>query len=180
MKDFFKYYFKYYKNYKRQFFFAFIGMLLVAIASSATAYLIKPVLDKIFIAHNTQMLYILPFFIILAFLAKGIGSFIESYFIGYIGLDIIRIMRDKVLQHLLNLDLAFFQKIHSGELMSRLINDIDRIREAVSRQLATLIKESLTAIGLLGVVIYQSPKLAFFALVILPLIIYPVNILSKK
>ena len=180
MKNFFKYYSKYYKDYKKQFFFAFIGMILVAMASSATAYLIKPVLDKIFIAHDTQMLYILPFFIILAYLAKGIGSFLESYFIGYIGLDIIRRIRDDLLEHILHLDLDFYHKIHSGELMSRLINDIERIKTAVSSQLSALIRESLTALGLLGVVIYQSPKLAFFALVILPIIIYPVSILTKK
>jgi len=180
LKNFFKYYSKYYKDYKKQFFFAFIGMILVAMASSATAYLIKPVLDKIFIAHDTQMLYILPFFIILAYLAKGIGSFLESYFIGYIGLDIIRRIRDDLLEHILHLDLDFYHKIHSGELMSRLINDIERIKTAVSSQLSALIRESLTALGLLGVVIYQSPKLAFFALVILPIIIYPVSILTKK
>ena len=180
MKKFFKYYSKYYKDYKKKFFYAFIGMILVAIASSATAYLIKPVLDKIFIEHNEQMLYILPFLIILAYFAKGVGSFIESYFISYIGLDIIRRIRDEVLEHILKLDLQFYFKYHTGELISRLVNDIERIRSAVSWQLATLIKETLTAIGLLAVVIYQSPKLAFFALIILPLVIYPVSILTKK
>ena len=180
MKNFFKYYSNYYKDYKKQFFFAFIGMILVAVASSATAYLIKPVLDKIFIEHNESMLYILPFFIILAYFAKGLGAFLESYFIGYIGLDIIRRIRDDLLSHILKLDLAFFYKIHSGELMSRLINDVERIKTAVSNQLSTFIKEALTSIGLLAVVIYQSPKLAFFALVILPLVIYPVSILTKK
>jgi len=180
LKKFFKYYSKYYKDYKKKFFYAFIGMILVAIASSATAYLIKPVLDKIFIEHNEQMLYILPFLIILAYFAKGVGSFIESYFISYIGLDIIRRIRDEVLEHILKLDLQFYFKYHTGELISRLVNDIERIRSAVSWQLATLIKETLTAIGLLAVVIYQSPKLAFFALIILPLVIYPVSILTKK
>ena len=180
MKQFFKYYTKYYKDYKAQFFFAFIGMILVASASSATAYLIKPVLDKIFIEHNEKMLYILPFFVILAYFAKGLGTFIESYFISYIGMDIIRRIRDDLLAHILKLDLSFFNKIHSGELMSRLINDIERIRSAVSWQISSLIKETLTALGLLGVVIYQSPKLAFFALIILPLVVYPVSILTKK
>jgi len=180
LKKFFKYYSKYYKDYKKKFFYAFIGMILVAIASSATAYLIKPVLDKIFIEHNEKMLYILPFLIILAYFAKGVGSFIESYFISYIGLDIIRRIRDEVLEHILKLDLQFYFKYHTGELISRLVNDIERIRSAVSWQLATLIKETLTAIGLLAVVIYQSPKLAFFALIILPLVIYPVSILTKK
>jgi len=180
VKEFIKYYSHYYKNYKKEFAFAFIGMILVAVASSGTAYLIKPVLDKIFIAQDSEMLYILPLFIILAYIAKGVGAFLESYYIGYIGLDIIRLLRDKLLRHLINLDLEFFYKTHSGELMSRLINDIERIKNAVSKQLSTIIKESLTAIGLLAVVIYQSPKLAFFSLIILPLIIYPVNLLSKK
>ena len=95
-------------------------------------------------------------------------------------MDIVRRIRDDLLAHLLKLDLSFFNKMHSGELMSRLINDIERIRSAVSWQIAALIKESLTALGLLGVVIYQSPKLAFFALIILPLVVYPVSILTKK
>jgi subfamily B ATP-binding cassette protein MsbA len=155
-------------------------MILVASASSATAYLIKPVLDKIFIEHNEKMLYILPFFVILAYFAKGMGSFIESYFISYIGMDIIRRIRNNLLEHILSLDLSFFNKMHSGELMSRLINDIERIRSAVSWQIAALIKETLTAIGLLAVVIYQSPKLAFFALIVLPMVIYPISILTKK
>jgi subfamily B ATP-binding cassette protein MsbA len=180
LKKFFKYYSKYYKDYKTKFFYAFIGMILVATASSATAYLIKPVLDKIFIEQNEKMLYILPFFIILAYFAKGLGSFIESYFISYIGLDIVRRIRDEMLGHILNLDLQFYFKYHTGELISRLVNDIDRIRSAVSSQIAELIRESLTAFGLLFVVIYQSPKLAFFALIILPLVIYPVSILTKK
>ena len=180
MKKFFKYYSKYYKDYKKQFFFSFIGMILVAGASSATAYLIKPVLDKIFIDHNEKMLYILPIFVILAYFAKGMGNFIESYFISYIGMDIIRKVRDELLGHILKLDLTFFFKFHSGELMSRLTNDIERIRSAVSWQMAALIKEGLTAIGLLAVVIYQSPRLAFFALIILPLVIYPISIISKK
>ena len=180
MKNFFKYYAKYYKDYKLKFFYAFVGMILVATASSATAYLIKPVLDKIFIEHDEKMLYILPFFIILAYFAKGMGSFIESYFISYIGLDIIRRIRNNMLEHILNLDLQFYFKYHTGELISRLVNDIDRIRSAVSSQIAELLRESLTTIGLLAVVIYQSPKLAFFSLIILPLVIYPVSILTKK
>ena len=159
MKEFIKYYSHYYKNYKKEFAFAFIGMILVAVASSGTAYLIKPVLDKIFIAQDSKMLYILPLFIILAYIAKGVGAFLESYYIGYIGLDIIRLLRDKLLRHLINLDLEFFYKTHSGELMSRLINDIERIRAIVSTMIPELGRQSLTALGLLGVVIYQSPKL---------------------
>ena len=180
MFKFLKEYFPYYKFYKKEFFFAFVGMLLVSLSTAATAYLVKPVLDKIFIQKNETMLYTLPIAIILAYFFKGVGSVLQQYYISYIGEDIVRQIRDKFLSHILNLDLDFFKKTHSGELVSRIINDINRIQSAIASQFASLIRDILMAVFLLAVVIYQNPKLAFFAVVILPFIIYPVSIISKK
>ncbi len=180
MLKFLKEYISYYKQYKLQLFLAFIGMILVSAATAATAYLVKPVLDKIFIEKNENMLYILPLFIIVAYFLKGVGNVLQKYFISYIGEDIIRQIRDKFLSHILDLDLHFFKNTHSGELLSRIINDINRIQNAVSSDFANLIQNILMAIFLLGVVIYQNPKLAFFSVIILPLMVYPVSIISKK
>jgi len=177
---FLKEFLPYYKNYKKEIILSLIGMILVSIATAATAYLIKPVLDKIFIEKNETMLYILPIAIILAYLLKGIGTFLQQYYITYIGEDIVRKIRNKFLKYILDFDLDFFKKTHSGELVSRIINDINRIQNAVSAQIAEIIRDTLTAIFLLGVVIYQSPKLAFFSLIILPFIIFPVDKISKK
>ncbi len=180
MLKFLKEYMPYYKHYKKEFFIAFIGMLLVSISTAATAYLVKPVLDKIFIQKNETMLYILPIAIILAYFFKGVGAVLQQYYISYIGEDIVRQIRDKFLSHILNLDLDFFKKTHSGELVSRIINDINRIQNAIASQFAALIRDVLMAIFLLAVVIYQNYKLAFFAIIILPFIIYPVSVISKK
>jgi len=180
MFKFLKEYLPYYKHYKKEFFLAFIGMILVSLATAATAYLVKPVLDKIFIQKNETMLYILPITIILAYFFKGVGAVLQQYFISYIGEDIVRQIRDKFLSHILSLDFDFFKTTHSGELVSRIINDINRIQSAIASQFAALIRDVLMALFLLAVVIYQNPKLAFFALVILPIIIYPVSIISKK
>ena len=180
MFKFLKEYLPYYKYYKKEFFLAFIGMLLVSISTAATAYLVKPVLDKIFIQKNETMLYILPVAIILAYFFKGVGAVLQQYYISYIGEDIVRQIRDKFLSYILSLDLDFFKKTHSGELVSRIINDINRIQSAIASQFASLIRDILMAVFLLAVVIYQNPKLAFFAIVILPFIVYPVSIISKK
>jgi len=177
---FLKEYMPYYKHYKKEIFLALLGMIMVSAATAATAYLVKPVLDKVFIEKNEKMLYILPLFIILAYFIKGVGAVIQQYYIAYIGEDIVRKIRDKFLSHILSLDLNFFKKIHSGELISRIINDINRIQNAISTQMANLIQNSLMALFLMGVVIYQNPKLAFFALVILPFLIYPISIITKK
>lgn len=180
MLKFLKEYLPYYKNYKKEFFLAFIGMLFVSLSTAATAYLVKPVLDKIFIEKNETMLYLLPIAIILAYLFKGIGAVLQQYYISYIGEDIVRKIRDKFLSHIMNLDLDYFKKTHSGELVSRILNDINRIQNAISSSFANMLRDILMAIFLLAVVIYQNPKLAFFALIILPLIIYPIGKISKK
>ncbi len=180
MLKFLKEYLPYYKNYKKEFFLAFIGMLFVSLSTAATAYLVKPVLDKIFIEKNETMLYLLPIAIILAYLFKGIGTVLQKYYISYIGEDIVRKIRDKFLSHIMNLDLDYFKKTHSGELVSRILNDINRIQNAISSSFANMLRDILMAIFLLAVVIYQNPKLAFFALIILPLIIYPIGKISKK
>jgi len=180
MLKFLKEFLPYYKNYKKEIILSLIGMILVSISTAATAYLVKPVLDKIFIEKNETMLYILPIAIILAYLLKGIGTFLQQYYITYLGEDIVRKIRNKFLKHILDFDLDFFKKTHSGELVSRIINDINRIQNAVSAQIAEIIRDILTAIFLLGVVIYQSPKLAFFSLIILPFITIPVDKISKK
>ena len=74
----------------------------------------------------------------------------------------------------------FFQKKHGGELVSRIINDINRIQSAVSNYIAEFIREVLTIFGLVGLVIYHSPELAFYGLVVLPLAIYPLSKLAKR
>ncbi|WP_417334571.1 ABC transporter ATP-binding protein [Halarcobacter sp.] len=180
MKQFFKYYLPYYKNYKLKIFFALIGIIGVAGGSAGLAYIVKPLLDQVFIEKDQQMLYIVPVLLIVVQTAQGVGKYIQIYYTSYIGQDIIRVVRDKLLAHILTLDIDFFQKKHGGELISRVTNDINKIQSAVSSQIAGMIREVLTVIALIGVVIYQSAELAFYGLVVMPLAIYPLTVLAKK
>ena len=180
MREFIKQYAPYYKNYKRQFLFAIIGMLMVAGGTSGTAYVIKPVLDEIFINKDKEMLQLLPLAVIFLYALKGFGKYIQTYYVGYIGSDIIRIVRDKFLSHILTQNLKFFNQKHGGELVSRVTNDINSIQSGVSSHIANIFLESMTIFALMGVVIYQSPKLAFYGLVVIPLVIYPLSKLAKK
>ena len=180
MKQFFKQYLPYYKNYKMKFFFALIGMSMVALGTSGTAYVIKPVLDEIFINKDETMLHLLPLAVIFLYSLKGFGSYIQTYYISFIGSDIIRIVRDKFLGHVLKQDMQFFNIKHGGELMSRVGGDIAAIQGAVSSSIAVILMETFTIIALVGVVIYQSPILAFYGLIVLPAIIYPLSKLAQR
>ncbi len=170
----------YYKDYVAYFIFAVIGMILASGGTAASAYLVKPLLDKIFIAKDENMLYLLPYAIIAIYAAKGLGRYMQAYFTEYIGQDIIRRFRNKLLDNILSLDIEFFHKYRGGELISRNTNDVERIRLVVSNIIPEFFREIFTIIGLVAVVIYQSGELAFYSLIILPMAVYPLGILAKK
>lgn len=170
----------YFKDYILFFILAIIGMTFASTGTAASAYLVEPILNKIFVEKNQNLLYILPYAIIAIYVLKNTGAFMQAYFTAYIGQDIVRRFRDKMIGNLLSLDMQFFNTYRTGELISRCINDIERIRSIVSNMIPELIRESITVIGLLCIVIYQSPSLAFFALIIMPIAIYPISKLAKK
>ncbi|MBN2721516.1 MAG: ABC transporter ATP-binding protein [Campylobacterales bacterium] len=180
MKNLLKQYLPYFKDYKRQFAFAIIGMIAVAIGTAGTAHIIKPVMDDIFIKKDQHMLFVVPFALVMVFMLKGIGRYIQTYYTAYIGQDVIRKLREQLLAHITILDIEFFRKMHSGELLSRITNDISRIQTVVANIIPELIREILTIIALGGYVIYQNPKLAFYFIVVMPLAIFPLSKLSKK
>jgi len=180
LKQFFKQYLPYYKDYKRQILLSVIGMIMVALGTSGTAYVIKPVLDDIFINKDEYMLKLLPFAVIVLYTMKGIGRYVQTYYVSYVGSDIIRRVKDKFLAHILSQDIKFFHNTHGGELLSRINNDTIAIQNAVSLYLASLMMESITILALISVVIYQSPTLAFYGLIVLPLVMFPLSRLAKK
>jgi len=180
MKNLFKQYLPYLMGYKRQFIFAIIGMLAVAIGTAGTAQIIKPVLDDVFVAKDATMLGIIPFLLIAVFTLKGVGQYIQTYYMSYIGLDVVRKLRNSLVSHLTYQDMQFFQTMHTGEILSRVTNDITRIQNVVTNMIPNFLRESLTIIALTGYVIYESPKLAFYFLIIMPLAIYPLSLLAKK
>ena len=180
MKVIFKRFQPFFKDYIPYFVLVVIGMILSSGGTAFSAYLVQPLLDKIFIAKDHEMLARLPYVIILVYGLKEAGRYMQAYYTAYIGQDLIRRFRDLMLQNLLRLDLSFFHEYRTGELISRNTNDVERVRTVVSNLVPELLKESFTILGLIGVVIYQNSELAFYALVIMPLAIYPLSRLSKK
>ncbi len=171
---------EYYKDYIPQFALAVFGMIIGAGATAAAAYLIKPVLDEIFIKKDETLLYMLPYVVVAVYALKGLGSYLQGYFTAYIGQDMVRRFRQKVLSNLLFLDMDFFNKMRTGELISRNVNDIERIRGIMASIIPNFIYQIVTIICLVAVVIYQSPKLAALALIVFPIAIYPLTVLARK
>lgn len=180
IKDVLKRFSPFFKDYIPYFILAIVGMGLSSGGTAYSAYLVKPLLDEIFIAKDKEMLQLLPYAIIAVYAIKEAGRYMQAYYTAYIGHDIIRRFRENILENLLKLDLSFFHEYRTGELISRNTNDVERVRTVVSNLIPELLRETFTIFGLIGVVIYQSPELAFYALIVMPLAIYPLSVLSKK
>lgn len=180
MKKLFNYFFPYIVGYKKEFVLAILGMIAVAIGTASTAHMLKPILDDIFINKDKEMLALIPFIIIGIFALKSVGKFIQTYFTAYIGDDVVRKLRDKLALHLMYQDIEYLNKMRSGELLSRITNDLNRVQNVVSTLIPAIMIKVLLIITLTGYVIYQSPKLAFYFLVIMPLALFPLQLLAKK
>jgi subfamily B ATP-binding cassette protein MsbA len=180
MKTTIKRFVPYFKNYKPQFIFLLIGLILTALGTVGSAHIIKPILDDIFIDKNEIMLYIVPFMLIGIYAIKGVGRYIQGYFTNYIGQDIIKDLRNNLLKNILHLDFDYFNKTSSGDLISRISNDIMRVQFVAANMIPDFILQSITIVGLISYAIYLSPILAFFALVVIPVTFYPLSILAKK
>jgi subfamily B ATP-binding cassette protein MsbA len=155
-------------------------MIAVAVGTTASAHLLKPVLDDIFIKKDRDMLTLIPFAIIAVFFVKSVGKYIQTYYTIYIGNDIIRIIRDKLSSHLMYQDIAYLNSMRNGELLSRITNDINRVQLVVSKLIPNVIINAMLIVTLSVYVIYQSPKLAFYFLVVMPLALLPLQKLAKR
>ena len=159
---------------------AMVCSLAVAAADSLLAYLVKPILNGIFIANDSQVLIIYPVYIILIFFIRGGGQYCVDYFMNYVGQGIIRKLRDQLYAHIQTLPLAFFQKEKTGVLMSRITNDVNLIKTMVSSAVTSSIRDLFKIIGLTCVIFYMDWQLALIAMVILPIAFFPIVIFGRR
>jgi subfamily B ATP-binding cassette protein MsbA len=126
------------------------------------------------------MLITIPLALIGIYFTKAFGGYLQKVFMEYIGLHIITRVRNKLLKRMIFLDMEFIFNNRSGDFISRITNDIDRIKFFATNMLPDLIRESLTAITLIVYVIWLNSLLSFYALVLMPLAIYPLILAAKR
>jgi len=180
MRELLRYFMPYIFEYKKEFIFSILGMIAVAVGTTLTAHILKPVLDELFINKDKEALNFIPLMIVGVFMLKSIGRFVQTYYTVYIGDDIVRKLRDKLSFHLMHQDMAYLNSMRSGELLSRITNDLNRIQQVVSTMIPKMMVNIMLIFTLTTYVIYQSPKLAFYFLIIMPLALFPLQILAKK
>jgi subfamily B ATP-binding cassette protein MsbA len=168
------------KENRFKLFLAMLCMLVIAAASSATAFLVKPVLDDIFFNKNTTMLKLIPLAVVVIYLLRGLGMYGQDYLMNYVGESIIQHLRNDLYARIQDLPIAFFHREKTGVLMSRITNDVNIIKTMVSTAVTGSLKDSFTVIGLTFVIFYRYWKMALFAFIILPVAFFPVVEFGKR
>ncbi len=168
------------KPHTPKFIIAMLCMMGVGGLTATQAYLVKPVLDGIFVNKDYDLLKWLSLAIFALYAFKGVFSYGHTILMNYIGLRIIADLRNRLYRKIQEQSLTFFTKNPTGVLMSRITNDVGSVQGAVSEAVTSLMKDSFTLVGLIFVIFYQSWKLALIALVVFPLIIYPIATFGRK
>jgi ATP-binding cassette, subfamily B, bacterial MsbA len=180
VKETLKRYWPYIKGYKKHYLIVLFGIILTVIATAGTAQIMQPLMDDMFIAKKEKMLYLIPLLLIGIYILKSLGRYLQSVYTNYIGLHIISRLREDLLEKIMGLDMAFLYAHRSGELISRITNDLARVQYFVSSMLPEFIREGATVIALVGYVIYLNPTLAFWSLFVVPLTVYPLILIAKR
>ena len=153
---------------------------VVAAMTAASAYLVKPVVEKIFEQKDAQMLMLIPLMVIAVFLIKGIAAYGSYYLLNHVGQSVIMRLRNRLYSHMQDLPLAFFQREKTGDLMSRITNDVAIISSMFTSAITGSIRDCFTIIGLLSVTFYLIPKLAIYAFIVLPIAAFPIFHYGRK
>ena len=168
------------KRYYKLIFICFIFMITSALATAASAWLLDPAIKMIFVNKDKQMLYLIPLGIILILTLKGISTFFVKIISIKISLNIAENIQVSMAKKILNLDIASISEKHSGRFISNFVVDIHIFLSTISNIVINSIKESLTLIALLSVMIYHDWKLSIVALTVLPIAAFCSKKFGKK
>jgi subfamily B ATP-binding cassette protein MsbA len=157
-----------------------IGILLTVTATAGTAQIMQPLMDNMFIKKEADMLYIIPALLVGIYVIKSLGRYLQAVYNTYIGMHIVSRLRENLLDKIVHMDMQFLYTNRSGELISRITNDIARIQYFVSTMMPELVRESLTVVALVAYVIYLNATLAFWALFVMPVLIFPIIKITRR
>ena len=168
------------RPYRGIFVAALGAMLLYAGASAGVALLVKPIFNNVLPGAGGWPFRYWAALILLAYLIKGGGSYFSTYLMTDVGQRVVRDVRDRLFRHILDQSAAFFSQRTTGQLMSRITNDVNQVQQAVSETIGDLIREGLTAVGYAAAMFYFEWRLAVVSMVGAPIVVYPLVRLGQR
>jgi subfamily B ATP-binding cassette protein MsbA len=157
---------------------AILSMIVYGAASAALVSFIKPIFDEVL--PNQQSLGFVIGGMLIAYLMKGVGAYFSSYTMDDLGHRVVMRLRNQLFRHLLDQSATFFAHRTTGQLLSRINNDVGQVHRAVAETVGDLARESLAVVGFAALLFYYDAKLALLCTTAAPLIVYPLVRLGKR
>lgn len=153
--------------------------LITAGTTGLVALLFKYVVDDILIEKNVLMLQLIPLAVVGIYIVKALSDYFSYFFMADVGQRVIMNVRDALYGHIQTLSMPYFISTPTGVLISRITNDVNMIQSSVTNAVTEFIREALKLVGLVVVVFYRSAELALIAMIVFPLVIYPISQFGK-
>ncbi len=173
-----------YREYVREnlnkLFLALFLSLIVAVTTSAIAWLLDPAIKKIFVEQDKTYAIFIPLLIIFSFSTKGISLYLARSTVIVLGFRIVQKLQNQMAKKILQSDVETLESKHSGKYISHFLYDVGMIQNLVSVATLNMMKDSLTLVALMSVMFYQNWKLALFSLVMMPFAALVAKSLGKR
>jgi subfamily B ATP-binding cassette protein MsbA len=179
-KTFKRLYQQYTKKFISKILLAVLFSIIVAISTSATAWLLDPAIEKIFINKDQTLIILIPLAIIIAFAAKGISLYLAKLLMINVSEEVKKILQIDMLKSFIKADTEVIESNHSGKYISNLNFDVNQITKMLADAFLSIFKDGLTLIGLLCVMFFQNWKLSLIAIIMIPLASITSKIIGKR
>ena len=170
----------YTKKYVRKIIFSVFLSLIVAGSTASIAWLLDPAIKKIFIEKDQTLIFIIPILIIVAFTTKGLSLYFAKVTMIGVGEHVKKDVQIDMMRSLIKADTQIIDGQHTGKFIGNLTVDVGMINNLISVAILNLFKDSLTLLGLLGVMFYQNWKLSLMAIIMIPLASVAAKSLGKR
>ncbi len=162
--------------------YALAALCLVAVAATTglAAWIMKPLVDDIFVEHRYERAPLICGGVILIFLVRGVATYGQAVTLAKIGNSVVARYQKRVFSHLMRLGVGFYNETRSGQLAARINENVAGIRDLLGMTLKSMVGDLVTLLGLIGVMVWQQPVLAASVLVIGPPLVWAVNYIMRR
>jgi ATP-binding cassette, subfamily B, bacterial MsbA len=169
----------YLRPWRGRFVMGVLGGVLFAATMASFALFAKKFGDLVFTHPDPRTIVVLPLGLIALFFLRGIGDFTQTYFMGYVGRQVVNQLRRDVFQRILQLPVAFYDRSSSGTLLSRLTYNTEQIGQATTDSVIVAVRTTLTIVGSIGFLLWLNTRLALIALTMGPLVGWLVAVINR-
>jgi subfamily B ATP-binding cassette protein MsbA len=171
---------RYLGRFRGAFALGLAGAILFAASNASVAVITKEFLDGTFLHRDRWILALVPVGLIGLFFVRGLGDFVQTYFMGHVGRGIIKQLRAEIFAHFLALPIAFYDRSAAGELLSRLTYNTEQVAQATTDSVTLMVRETLTIAGSFAVLFWLNTKLTLIVMVIGPVIGFLITLVNRN